>query len=348
MELLAELAHAGASPGFEQEIREIIIREIRDHVDELRLSRLGSVVITIRADSENCRERPLKVLLLGGMSQIGFVVKQVDANGLLHLSPLGEWCPQQYIGHHVLVRTKDKVLQGVIRECPSHLHEVLVDVGIPELEVLKIVEIGNLVGLNPDYSEDPLVVNGKTLENVAAIYTLIQVIKNIRKDQLKCHFSVVFTNQEHLRTRKHMQDHFSLSPDLSISLECVKVTKQQNIGEGPIIGSGSNTELAHPLVINTIKRVADKHQIPHQLSSHPELDINLMRKQMSEFGHYLGGVSIPLEVKCPMGLSAHKKDLINTCRLLESFSYHHDFGDFEKHQEELVNHIEKEYSLKPI
>lgn len=337
MHLLAELAHAGASPGFEQEIRDIIIREIRDHVDELRLSRLGSVVVTRRAEPEHSGERPLKILVLGGMSQVGFVVKGVDATGFLHLSPLGEWCPQKYIGRHILVRTKEKSLQGVIKPSPSYLHEVVVDIGLPQSDVLKAVELGTLVGLNPDFAEESHLISGQTLENITAIYTLIRVIQNIHKEKLKCHFSVAFTNQEHLKSLKHMQEHFSLSPDLSISLDCVEVSQHLSIGQGPVIGSGSRVDLTHPLVINTIKRVADKHSIPHQLSTVPELDVHLMRKNMLDYGHYLGGISIPLEIKEPMGLRAHKNDLQSTCMLLENLSIHSDFGDFEKHCENMVD-----------
>lgn len=335
MHLLAELAQAGASPGFEQEIREIIIREIKDHVDELRLSRLGSVVATKRADVEDGGERPLKILIVGGMSQIGFVVKKVEASGLLHLSPLGEWSPQQFIGKHVLVKTQETALQGVILPSPNHLHEVVVDMGLPENDVLNFVTVGNLVGLNPDFSEDLQQISGQTLENIAGIYTLIQVIKNVTAKKLKSHFSVVFTNQEHLKTRKHMQEHFSLSPDLSITLDCKKISDLQSLGKGPIIGSRSLNEPAHPLVVNTLKRVATKHQIPHQLSTVPELELEQMHQNLIDFGHYMGGVCIPVEAKEPMGLRASKRDILLTCALLENISEHHEFGDFEKFDEVL-------------
>jgi endoglucanase len=331
MKLLEELAHAGASPGFEQEIRSIIMREIQDHVDELRLSRLGSVVATKRADVEVMGETPLKILILGGMSQIGFAVKRVDSSGFLHLTPMGEWCPQQYIGKHVLVKTHDSSLQGVILPSPLHLHEVLVDMGLPEVDVLKHVKIGSLVGLNPDFSEDNELITGQTLENIAGIYTLIQVIKTIKKENLKSHFSVVFSNQEHLKTRKHMQEHYSLSPDLSLTLDCMKVYQPHHkLGGGPIIGSRSSAEPAHPLVINTLRRVAAKYEIPHQMSHHPEPEVEKMHQNLIDFGHYMGGVSIPVEAKEPLGLRASKRDLLLTCALLENISSHHDFGDFER------------------
>lgn len=344
MHLLAELAQAGASPGFEQEIREIIIREIQEHVDELRLSRLGSVVATKRANVDELEEKPLKILLVGGMSQVGFVVKRVEASGLLHLYPLGEWYPQQFIGKHVLVRTSETTLQGVILPSPVHLHEVVVDTGLPENAVLKVVEIGNLVGLNPDFSEDQQVITGQTLENIAGIYTLIQVIKNVRREHLKSHFSVAFTNQEHLKTRKHMQEHFSLSPDLSITLDCVKIVHPQRLGGGPIIGSRSLNEPTHPLVINTLKRVAQKHQIPHQMSAIPEPDSDRSHEAMIEFGHYMGGVCIPVETKAPMGLRASKEDIMLTCKLLETISEHHDFTGFEMFQETLEVESPIEYN----
>ena len=330
MHLLAELAQAGASPGFEQETRDIIIREIQEHVDEVRISRLGSVVATKRAEVDNSAERPLKLLITGGMSQVGFVVKQVEASGLVHLYPLGEWHPQLYIGRHVLVKTSNNALQGVIRPSPRHIHEVIVDLGLPEIEVLKVVEIGNLVGLKPDFSEDHQLISGQTLEHIAGIYTMIEVIKNVQREDLKCHFSVAFTNQEHLRTRWHMQEHFMISPDLTLSLECLTVEKSHYLGGGPIIGSSSRSSLAHPLVVNVIKQVASKHNIPHQISHIPDLELQLMQKNLQEQGCYAGSVSIPVEPKEPMGLRAFKIDIHNTCKLLQHFSSHHDFGDFEK------------------
>lgn len=344
MHLLAELAHAGASPGFEQETRDIIIREIQEHADELRISRLGSVVATKRASIENLNEKPLKILITGGMSQVGFVVKQVEATGLVHLYPLGEWHPQLYIGRHVLVKTNNRTLQGVIKTSPHHLHEVIVDLGLPEKEVLKVVEIGNLVGLKPDFSEDQHLISGQTLEHVAAIYTLIEVMKNVKKENLKCHFSVAFTNQEHLKTRKHMQEHFRMSPDLTLNLDCLQVEKSHCLGGGPIIGSSSRSDLAHPLVVNTIKRIASKHSIPHQISHIPEVELQMMQRNLLELGCYSGGISIPVEPHEPMGLRAFKTDIKNTCKLLECFSTHYDFGDFEKIEEEVVEENPKEYN----
>ena len=330
MKLLAELAHAGASPGFEEEIRSIIMREIQEHVDEMRLSRLGSVVATKRADAEIVGETPLKILIVGGMSQVGFAVKKVDTSGFLHLTPMGEWCPQQYIGKHVLVKTHDSSLQGVILPSPLYLHEVLVDMGLPEAEVLKHVKIGSLVGLNPDFSEEKELITGQTLEKIAGIYTLIQVVKTIKKQNLKSHFSVVFTNQEHLKTRKQMQEHYSLSPDLSLSLDCMKVSHPHHkLGGGPIIGSRSTVEPAHPLVVNTLRRIAAKHEIPHQMSHFPEPEVEKMHQNLIDFGHYMGGVCIPVEAKEPFGLRASKRDIVLTHALLQNISSHYDFGDFD-------------------
>ena len=70
--LLAEICEESGAPGHEQRVREIVLREVKPLVDEIKIDNMGNVVATKRGQENK------KVMIAAHMDEIGFIVTHID------------------------------------------------------------------------------------------------------------------------------------------------------------------------------------------------------------------------------------------------------------------------------
>ncbi|MGB0423638.1 MAG: M42 family peptidase, partial [Flavobacteriales bacterium] len=81
--LLKEICDTPGAPGFENRVRELVIREVSPLVDEVRVDAMGNVVALKKGKS------PKKAMIGAHMDEIGFIVTHIDDNGYLKFHTLG-------------------------------------------------------------------------------------------------------------------------------------------------------------------------------------------------------------------------------------------------------------------
>ena len=86
--LLKEICETAGAPGYEQRIREIVLREIKGLADEVSVDNMGNVTAIKKG-----RERK-KVMIAAHMDEIGFMVTHIDDNGFLRFHTLGGFDPK--------------------------------------------------------------------------------------------------------------------------------------------------------------------------------------------------------------------------------------------------------------
>jgi len=113
--LLKELTESDGVAGYEGETRRVI-KKYFEPLGEILEDKLGSLI---------CRKRSLvqepKVILVGHMDEIGFMVKLITKEGFVRFTPLGGWWDQVLLGHRVRIRTNKGSILGVIGAKPPHL-----------------------------------------------------------------------------------------------------------------------------------------------------------------------------------------------------------------------------------
>ncbi|MDH3890051.1 MAG: M42 family metallopeptidase [candidate division Zixibacteria bacterium] len=117
-ELLKELTEANGVPGYEHEIRKIMTRELEGNVDEILRDKTGSVVGRKRGNSDDPR-----IMVIGHMDEIGFMVKEITKAGYIKFLPLGGWWPHVALGQRMRVITAKGPVVGVVGSKPPHLLE---------------------------------------------------------------------------------------------------------------------------------------------------------------------------------------------------------------------------------
>lgn len=124
-ELLQELLWAYGPGGQEEAVREICRRELEPFVDETWVDKAGNLVGLIRgSDTESAPANPhddvRATRLLAHMDELSMIVKRVDSDGTLHVTPAGVMYPANFGLGPVAVLGDETTLTGVLSLGSEH------------------------------------------------------------------------------------------------------------------------------------------------------------------------------------------------------------------------------------
>ena len=281
MKLLKELCEAHGAPGFEGAIRAIYRREMESLCDRIEVDGIGNVI----AIKEGKGASPKKVMLAGHMDEIGFVVKHIDDNGFLRLSPLGGFDPKTLIAKRVMVETSNGGnMVGVVGSKPIHIMspedrkkmptvpELFVDVGLSGDDAKKQIEIGDPVTLNQEFIQDGDRCCGKSLDNRVSIYTLIETMRRLKDTDVTVY--AVATSQEEIGLRGAMTAAHRIEPDMGVAIDVtlacdVPGAKPDEmitaLGGGVGIKVHDSSLICHPKMVRAMRDLAREKEIPFQM-----------------------------------------------------------------------------------
>ena len=126
--LLQEITEANGVSGYEEEVRKIMARELKGISDSIEYDKMGSIMGRKKGTSDSPR-----VMVVGHMDEIGFMVKEITQEGYIKFLPLGGWWGHVALGQRMRVITSKGPIIGVIGSKPPHL--------LPQDERKKVLEI---------------------------------------------------------------------------------------------------------------------------------------------------------------------------------------------------------------
>lgn len=194
-------------PGHEQKVRELITRELTGIADDISIDNMGNLIAVKKGESSD-----KKVMAAAHMDEIGFMVHHIDDNGFLRFHPLGGFDPKTLTSQRVVVHGKKDVI-GVMGSKPIHLmtaeergknltlNDYFIDLGMKKEEVVKIVEVGNVVTRERELIEMGDCVNCKSIDNRVAVFILIETLRELKGKEIPFDFYGVFTVQEEVDSR---------------------------------------------------------------------------------------------------------------------------------------------------
>ena len=100
IKLLAEICETPGAPGYEQPIREVVLRELKSLGVKVSIDNMGNV--TAFKKGKNSK----KVMIGAHMDEISFIVSHIDDKGFLHFHPLGGFDPKTLTAQRVIVHGK--------------------------------------------------------------------------------------------------------------------------------------------------------------------------------------------------------------------------------------------------
>lgn len=278
-ELLKQLMSLPGLSAYEGPARAAISEAWRPLVDDLSVSRLGSLHGLRKGRGAEPRPR---LLLAAHMDAIGMMVTGI-VDGLLRFTEIGGIDPrilpgQQVIvhGRHdlpgVVIQPNERLLPPSQKDRAVEMEYLFVDIGLLPEEVSKVVRIGDLIS----FAQPPLelsgdVLAGHSLDNRASVAAVTQCLYELQNRLFDWDVWAVATSQEEETLGGGMTSPFEIRPQLAIAIDVTFAKgpgatdhRTYGFGKGPTIGWGPNI---HPALFRTFKEIADELDMPYQVEN---------------------------------------------------------------------------------
>lgn len=330
--LLKQICEIPGVPGHEQLVRELVSQQLKGLADEIRTDNMGNLIALKKGKSS---EKP--VMAAAHMDEIGFIIHHIDDNGFLRFHPLGGFDPKTLTSQRVIVHGKKDVI-GVMGSKPIHLmspeergknvqlSDFFIDLGMKKDEVVKLVEVGNVVTRERELIEMGECVNCKSIDNRVAVFILIETLRAIQGKEIPYDFYAVFTVQEEVGIRgaqvaaHHINPHFSFCVDTTIAFDTPGAKPEESVtklGEGVAIKIMDSSAICDYRMVRYMKEQAAKNAIKWQPELLPAGGTDTAGMQrMATHGTIAGAVSIPTRHIHSVIEMAHKQDIQGNIDLL--------------------------------
>jgi len=330
--LLSSVCEIAGAPGFEQRVRELVIREIKNSVDECQIDNLGNVIALKKGTSSK-----KKVMVAAHMDEIGFIVTHIDDQGFVRFHTLGGFDPKTLTAQRVIIHGK-KDLVGVMGSKPIHVMtasertkvpkttDYFIDLGMPKEEVEKHISVGDSITRQRELIEMGDCVNCKSIDNRVSVFILIETLKNLKK--IPYDLYAVFTVQEEVGIRGAQVSALKIQPDFGFGLDTTiaydvpgaagheKITE---LGKGAAIKIMDSQTICDYRMVAYMKELAKKKKIKTQLEILPAGGTDTMGVQRSTPGGSIAGaISIPTRHIHQVIEMAHKDDIQQSIELLKA------------------------------
>lgn len=226
--LLKELANAPGPSGFEEDVRRIVVREVRPFADKVSYDGLGSVI------AQQGTSGP-KIMLDAHMDELGGVVRRVTENGFLSMQMLGGWLDQALPDQRWIIIGRNGPVTAVTGIRDIHVvppdeqtkvfprNSLYLDVGArTQAEVTALgIEAGD-----PVVPDAPFAVLaggsrylGKAWDDRVGIAVIIEAMRRLRAQGHPNQLFVAATVQEEVGLRGARTAADLIRPDIGIAIE---------------------------------------------------------------------------------------------------------------------------------
>ena len=328
---LGRLCALSGPSGFEGSVTQAAAELLRPLVDEVYITRLGSVVGVRRCGRENAQ----KLLLDAHLDEIGFIVTGHE-EGFLRFAPLGGVDPRMLPDREIVLLT-DPPIYGVVACLPPHVQsaedmdkslpikDLYLDVGLPQKEAERRIPIGTPAtyrgGCMP-MGEGLLC--GKALDDRAGFAVLLDMLERLHSKELEMDLYILGSTQEETHSTGAITAAYEIAPQMCVAVDVTHgdspdASKNETfkLGDGPVIGVGPNCA---PFMSDRLNSLGKQEGIPVQLEvMSGSSGTNAWPIQISREGVATAVLSIPERYMHTPAEVVSKKDLEDTARLLTAF-----------------------------
>jgi putative aminopeptidase FrvX len=101
LKLIEQLTNAWGVSGNENQVRQIIRKQIEKNVDDIRVDAMGNLIAFKKAKSS--KRKALKVMIAGHMDEVGLMVTSIDKSGYLKFDKVGGIDDRVLLAKRVLI-----------------------------------------------------------------------------------------------------------------------------------------------------------------------------------------------------------------------------------------------------
>ena len=334
VELLRSLTQASGIASREHAVRDLVRAEMESLVDDLSVDTMGNLIGT-RTGTDGPR-----VAVAAHMDEIGFVVRHIDEAGFLRLQRVGGFDPRVLVAQRVAIQTRaGDSLPGVFQLAAKPVHllqpgesketrleDLFVDLGLPAEEVNRQVTIGDMVTLDRDLVELGETIVSKALDDRLGVFVMLEALKKSPRGAAT--IVAIASTQEEVGLRGATTAAHQVEADIAIALDVTiagdipgnppsdVVTK---LGAGTAIKLMDSSHIAHPALVDHLRDLAERNQIPFQLEILPAGGTDAAAFQKNRGGAVSGTISIPTRYVHTVNEMAHLTDIQASIDLLAAY-----------------------------
>lgn len=293
VELLKRLCETPGVPGREERVRALIETEITGLFETVETDAMGSLICTRKPRTgkkvKKIPAKPVRVMFLCHMDEIGFYVTAIDKNGFLWMNAAGGFDTRNLFSRRVLVCADSGDFKGVMnpggrpihisapkdREKIPEVKEFYVDTGLKAGDAKKKFKIGDYVVMDEPAIEIGTKVVSKALDNRVACWLGIEAIRALDASGSghACEVTVAFTTQEEVGLRGAKTASHRVQPDIGFGLDVTLACDTPGVPEEETVtkhGLGFGLHIKDSSFISDHRLVAElealakKNKIPYQ------------------------------------------------------------------------------------
>ena len=270
--LLEKLTQIWGAPGYEAAVRECIKDIVKPCADEMWTDAVGNLIVLKKGTgAKNAK----KIMYSAHTDQIGFMVKNIEDNGLIRICNMGwNWAGAAY-NERVIFRNGTVGVVGCygpIEEAKNQIEKLFVDIGAADKEeAMKLVKLGDCCVYEGIYTH---LASGricsKALDDRLGCYPLIEALKeNPGTYPNDCYYC--FVVQEELGCRGSQVAAQQILPDIGIAVDITPAHDYPNDLTGSNkVGGGIGIKICDPsvvsdeTVVSVMEQLCEENSIPCQ------------------------------------------------------------------------------------
>lgn len=331
--LLKNMISLPGLSGYEDPVRSVIAEAWRPLVDELTVSKLGSLHGLQRGSASEPRPR---ILLAAHMDAIGLMATRITTEGFIYFTEIGGIDPRILPSTPVMVHGRrplagivatppDKLLPSSAKNNPVEMKYLFIDTGLPGEEVNQNVRVGDLIS----FATEPLelsgdLIAGHSLDNRASVAALTACLQELRGLRHSWDVYAVATVQEEETLGGGFTSPYEIRPAIAVAVDVtfakgpgINDYRGKSLSKGVALGWGPNT---HPYIFEGFKSVAEKLDLPFELEVYPRYSgTDAMGMQIVAEGIPSMVLSIPLRYMHTPVEMISLKDIERAGRLLAQY-----------------------------
>ncbi len=321
-QLLKTLTETYGPSGYEDAVRDVILKEVKPLADEVSVDALGNLIVH-KKPSVGAKE-PKKIMLAAHMDEIGVIVSHIDKKGFVRFTNVGGTFGRYTLGArvHFLNGVTGVVGYDRLEQIDNWLpiNKMYIDVGATSKENCP-VKVGDVAAFERAFIEmgDRLI--AKSLDDRAGVIVLIETLRAIKSTPHDLYF--VFTTQEEVGTRGAGAAAFGINPDIGIAIDVTptgdtpsSIKMVMELGSGPCVKFRDVGMISDPRVVDWMIKAAEKAKIPYQREVLLIGSTDAAEIQISRAGVMTGALSIPCRYVHSASEMMDYNDIKNSVKLL--------------------------------
>ena len=250
LELIEQLCREFGPSGCCDPVREAIVGQIADVIDDYFVDRVGNVVAKVCGGGEGYdAKNPRRVLLCTGMDEVGLIINRVSDKGHLKFSTGGDIDPRVLGGKSLLIGDEQRVIKGIVASKAIHLQsaeerrkltpvrKMYIDIGAESAEEAeKYVGVGSMATFDTPFErfgEQNAFMSAKALESRLGCAALIEVLRMLRSGRVKLPYDlyVAFTDCAQAAFSAARVAAAAVKPDVAVIVEAREALDYPGVSE---------------------------------------------------------------------------------------------------------------------